>query len=626
MLNNEILNDVIQSLGVGIALYDAERKFVFSNQQFLDLFAFENAVDDSIDSVTGATSTDSQESSVSLYSGADSDEWTRQFIDQAENDSARDYQIRRADGRFFVGSLQATGLDGYLITIRDTTEQIRAEQAERESDMLLRKIVDACPATFLVSRIADGKIIYCPPGSRERFGEIDSTLSFFLKPEDREAYLQALLPTGTLDNFRVKFLRGDGSIMDGLTSARVTDYKGEDVIVSSTRDITELLVMQEELEQQKSIAHQNEKVSALGSLLAGVAHELNNPLSVVLGYSYMLQNQVENPSEKRRVDRLAQAAERCAKIIKTFLSMARQRPTLIENCSINDVIDIALDITEYSINSIGISIQQNYGTNLPMVAVDQDQMAQVFTNLIVNAEQALVGVGSNGVLSIRTYHDSASNKIVIEVEDNGVGIPSEIKDRIFEPFFTTKDVGEGTGVGLAFSHRIISSHGGNLSVTSEPGHGACFKVSLPLNKNSPTDEPSITSKRPNQAGTTKVLIVDDESAVANMLSELLEVEGYQVITKNDAGAALALLETQDFNVILSDIKMPGIDGADFFDAIQDQFPEYVTSTGFVTGDTLSQRVADLLEQSKCPYIEKPVSPDALFDLVEQLSQQKESSS
>ena len=621
MVNNEFLFDAIQSLGEGFSLYDAAKSFQFCNQTFTDLFEFEINELCFNDQSSSNKTNDFVSDDLLIEKGDKADEWSKRFINHV-SDHHRDYSIERSDGRLFIGSIKITELGNYLIIVRDVTEQRRAEQAERESDMLLHKIVEACPATFLVSRVSDGKIIYCPPGSRERFGKIESTLSFFLSPDDRATYLDALLPTGVLDNYRVRFRRGDGSIMDGLTSARVTDYRDEDVIVSSTRDITELLAMQEELEQQREIAHQNEKVSALGGLLAGVAHELNNPLSIVLGYAYMLQNQVEGESAKRRVDRLAQAAERCSKIVKTFLAMARQKPTLIESCSINDVIELALDITEYSLTSKGIDVQQQLNSDVPPVAIDQDQIAQVFTNLIINAESAMSSKDGEATLSIRSYVDEASGQVVVEIADNGIGIDEDMQDRIFEPFFTTKDVGEGTGVGLAFCLRIVSSHQGELTVNSSKGNGACFSVRLPvadgLYNNQDQSLPATSSEMQKK----RILVVDDEVHVANMITELLQDKGYQTVSLNDAESALKLLDKESFDAVLSDVKMPGMDGSDFYDQLADRNSAYLNYVGFVTGDTLSQRVADLLDRSGCQYIEKPISPDALFQLVERLCQQQ----
>ena len=618
----DMLIDAIQSLGEGIALFDENLNFVFCNQTYIEL-----ALPKDIDKIPYGRNFREIYTNLAISDTyiIDNDIVVQNWVSDLEK-NLRNYQenveLQRSNGQLLLCSSHKTGRHGYLITLSDVTEQRRAEQAEHEADMLLHKIVDACPATFLVSRVKDGKIIYCPPGSRERFGDIDSTLSFFLKPEDRIEYLDALMPTGVLDNYRVRFRRADGSIMDGLTSARVTDYKGEDVIVSSTRDITELLAMQEELEQQRASAHQNEKLSALGSLLAGVAHELNNPLSIIVGYAMMLQDKAEDPEVKRRVDRIAQSAERCSRIVKTFLAMARQQPTQIQQCAINDVLDDALDITHYNLRAAGIEVKKELSTDLPPVSIDSDQMVQVFTNLIINAEHALVEKRSPGRIILRSSYQVDSNQIIIEVEDNGAGIEEQNLPRIFEPFFTTREQGVGTGVGLAYCHRIISAHDGKISVTSSEGKGACFSVCLNISddtqlSNTQTTDKNISDKRGN------ILVIDDETDVANMFSELLGDIGYSVSVLHDARKALELLSSNNFDVILCDVKMPDMDGLDFLEAIQRDFPQYQSRLGFITGDSLSSRAAKLLNGKSCAYLEKPVAPEALYEFVDQLLDQPE---
>jgi signal transduction histidine kinase/CheY-like chemotaxis protein len=492
--------------------------------------------------------------------------------------------------------------------------------AERDADLLLRTIVEACPTTFLVSRVEDGKIIYFPPASRERFGHITSTLEFFLDPNDRKPYLEALLPCGILNDYPVQFRRGDGSVMQGLTSARVTDYKGEDVIVSATRDITDQLAMQAELERQRNISHQNEKLSALGELLAGVAHELNNPLSIVVGYALMLRNKIEDPTQRKRVERIGEAAERCAKIVKMFLAMARQRPARIENCSLNEILETSLDVAGFGFEAKNIRIKLELAPNLPPVAADPDQMAQVFINLIANAEHTLVERGKGARLKLISLYDKSSNEVVIKIRDNGAGVHQAIQRRIFEPFFTTKDTGSGTGIGLAFSHRIITSHEGTLSLYSIPGNGATFIVRMKAVEASLQPAPVVQEKA-STGNNKRILVVDDEIGVSDLICDILKESGYEVEACNDAQQALQLLKSQVFDAILSDMKMPGLDGEAFFKEVELLYSDYIKRFAFVTGDVMSPHVADYLESTSALYLEKPVAPAELIALVEELCAQ-----
>ncbi|WP_179188308.1 ATP-binding protein [Kiloniella majae] len=616
--SSEVLLDAIQSLDIGIALYDADLCFVLSNKKYIDLVMPGSDALRPGRNIRDITKDFASFKGFTLPPDLSLEEWIDKVV-LSITSYEKDLEISRPDGRLFLGSTHKTGGGGYLVTVKDITEQRKIEKTSREADMLLHKIVEACPANFLVSRISDGKIIYCPPASRDRFGDIETAKSFFIKPQDREDYLKALLPTGTLDDYRVQFRRRDGSIMQGLTSARVTDYKGEDVIVSSTRDITEQLQMQKELEEQREIAHQNEKISALGGLLAGVAHELNNPLSIVVGYALMLQDKTDDPEVKRRVDRIAMAAERCAKIVKTFLAMARQRPMQIENCNLNEAVEVALDVAGYGLKVSGAEISLSLAKDLPFVAADHDQMAQVFTNLIVNAEHALSEKGEESKLVIRSSFDDLLGEVVVDVIDNGIGIPKEIQARVFEPFFTTKDVGNGTGVGLSFCHRIVDAHNGNLSFRSSDKGGTCFTVRMKASDVTDESE-SVPDVRDKNLIKQSILVVDDEVDVADLISEILREDGYQVTVTNSAKDALATLKAHSFTAILSDVKMPGINGMNFFKRITAEFPDMAQKTAFVTGDAMSPEVADFIENSGCLHLEKPVSPEELINMMRSLIQ------
>ena len=377
---------------------------------------------------------------------------------------------------------------GYRGVGSDITEQTLAKQAQQESDLLVRSIVEASPTTFLVSRVDDGKVIYQPPLSRDRFGDITSTLEFFTDPEDRVAYLNALLPTGAVNDYPVHFKRQDGSIMEGLTSARVIEYRNEQVIISSTRDVTDLKAMEAELEAQRAAVRQNEKMSALGGLLAGVSHELSNPLSIVAGYALMLREQIKDPGLSQKVERIEEAADRCSRISKTSLAIARERPTQVERCDLNGIVQTAWEIAGGDLRAIGGEGQLRLEPSLPEVEIDADQLVQVFSNLILNAGQAMSetrDAGRPAILSIGTAHDISAGQVVVTFKDTGPGVPQDIAERVFDPFFTTKPVGSGTGIGLALSHRIVAAHQGHLSLVPTRGAGAIFAVRLPVPPHTP---------------------------------------------------------------------------------------------------------------------------------------------
>ncbi|MEP1206811.1 MAG: PAS-domain containing protein [Rhizobiaceae bacterium] len=617
ILAKEMLSDIIESLDEGLSLYDSDLKFVMRNGRRYEMLSEQQHDIKVGQHLADVTRFLGESGKIALRDGESPEQWSSYIVEQTKQ-FAKNIAIDGTDGRQYYLSVHRTKLSGYLLVFKDVTEQLQAERAQREADTLLKLIVDACPVNFMVTRVEDGSIIYRSQASKVRFGEIDSARSFFLNPEDRLTYLDALLPTGVVDDYPVKFRKGDGSVMDGLTSARITSYKGEDVIVSSTRDVTDFLQLQLELRHQREIAHQNEKLLALGELLAGVAHELNNPLSVVVGYSLMLKQKVEDPVHRERIDRIGQAAERCARIVKTFLTMARQRPLNPEPVSLNDVIETTIDNAGVALRSKGARIVFDLDSTLPLVDAEEDQLIQVFSNLIANARHALASKGEDGVLTLKTYFDAKLNRVVAEVADNGPGVPDDLKSRIFEPFFTTKEAGEGTGIGLAFCHRIIDTFGGRLSLKSSPSKGARFIIRLPESEHGAGEFSNLDELKARTISSYRILVVDDEVGVTEMLVDLLEEDGFQVDARNDARTALSLLERKSFDAILSDIRMPGCDGETFLKELRASYPQYDGRFAFVTGDVMSPDVADFLRGANVPHIEKPIVPEDLQSLIAKL--------
>lgn len=620
-MENAVLrfNEALEAFDQGLVLWDSDMRLVLENERmFKMLYPGEEPprIAQPGDAFTLVLTEQFANGVYKLPPGVPVDQIIQLWIGMIKA-LTKNMDIELGDGRILSGSSHDTSHGGYLLTFRDVTEQRRAEKSEREANMLLKVIVEACPTTFLVSRLDDGEIIYFPPESRAEFGDVNSTLEFFANPADRTTYLNALLPAGVLDDYPVKFRRRDGSVMDARTSARIAKYNGDDVIVSSSRDISDQLAMEAQLERQREISHQNEKLSALGELLAGVAHELNNPLSIVVGYALMLQGKVDDPVIDKRIQRIGQAAERCAKIVKMFLAMARQRPAEIENCSVNEIIEATLDVAGHSFISSGGRIKLELADDLPAVAADPDQLAQVITNLVVNAEQALKESGRKGVIKLITLLEPRSGKVVIKIRDNGRGIPKNIQSRVFEPFFTTKEVGAGTGVGLAFCHRTISAHNGTLTLYSEGGSGTTFIIRLCPSEQE-ADLAQVSSDQPIVSQNKKILVLDDEVSVTELICDILEDDGFDVTVENHPEAALTLLEKTRFDVLLSDMKMPGFNGEEFFSRVIDKHPDMQDKIAFITGDILSSQAADFFQSSKAAYLEKPISPSELVSLVHRL--------
>ncbi|WP_285670720.1 hybrid sensor histidine kinase/response regulator [Paralimibaculum aggregatum] len=388
--------------------------------------------------------------------------------------------------------------------------------------------------------------------------------------------------------------------------------------VLAWRDVTEQRAAERELARRREASFQSEKLTALGELLAGVAHELNNPLSVVVGQALMLREEADDPNTARRIEKISTAAERCAKIVKTFLAMARQRPARLAPTALGAVVETAADVVAQGIRGAGLALETALAPGLPPVQADEDQITQVVVNLLVNAQQALEAAGlPDGRIRLETRM-APDGMVEAVIADNGPGVPDELRQRIFEPFFTTKDVGSGTGVGLALCHRIVSAHDGRLEVDVGPEGGAAFTLGLPVAAG-PHVAPGAEAE-PLPAGRLTALVVEDEPEVAAMIAELLTGLGVAPSLANSGEAALERLAGgARFDIVLSDLRMPGMGGRALFREIARSRPDLVPGFAFVTGDAMSRDAEAVRAESGRPLIEKPVAPKELRALLRRLA-------
>jgi len=380
-------------------------------------------------------------------------------------------------------------------------------------------------------------------------------------------------------------------------------------------DITDHRRVQAEMERQREALHQSEKLSALGSLLAGVAHELNNPLSVVVGHAAMLQELSPDEPTRERAGKIKAAADRCARIVRTFLAMARAKPDERAPVHMNAVVEGALDMLAYGLRTSGVEVARDLAPALPPVFASADQLHQVCLNLVINAQQALQGQGEGQArrLRVRTFVDDG--RVAVEFADNGPGIPADIQKRIFDPFFTTKPMGMGTGIGLSVCRGIVLAHGGRIAVESRPGEGACFRLWLP-----PSGQPDAegAAGRPGAAGAkaARILVVDDEVAIAELLAEILGRAGHEVSIVANGSAALDWLAAGSPELLISDLRMPGMDGPTLYRRLAAEHPDLLRRMLFITGDSLSPDLTAFLTETGVPVIEKPYDPHDVVRKVE----------
>jgi two-component system NtrC family sensor kinase len=355
---------------------------------------------------------------------------------------------------------------------------------------------------------------------------------------------------------------------------------------------------------------QSEKLSGIGEFVAGVALELNNPLTSVMGFSELLSQAPGHPNQDRYLELIFKSAQRCQKIVQNLLHFARLHPPERRLANVNALVEGAVEFMQYQLRTSNIQIITRLDPKLPDAMLDSHQMQQVFLNIINNARQAIEAKGNKGRVLITT--ESVPPRMRITFEDDGPGIPAENLPKLFDPFFTTKEIGKGTGLGLSLCYGVISEHGGTIQVRSKPGEGAAFVLDLPL-VTGPDGKPlHPLAPAPQLADAKmglgkKVLVIDDEEPILEMVRSELTQHGYQVDVVQDGEAALRCLDQTQYDLALCDWKMPGLNGGDVYERLQASHPALCERFVFITGDVISDKVQRFLKERRKSCLTKPFS-------------------
>lgn len=396
--------------------------------------------------------------------------------------------------------------------------------------------------------------------------------------------------------------------------------ESDTTFITYVRDLSENKALEKEMEKQRNAVVQSEKLGAMGSLLANVAHELNNPLAVVIGQTEILNELVIDEAISKRTVQIKTAAQRCASIVKTFLAAVRQKEPERHLFDPLKSIEKSVQLVDYAYKSHGIELNIQQTENVPLIYGDEDQIGQVLTNLLVNAQQELAKNQKERKVLLVVSTTTDKRSVLISVEDNGVGIPEEQMEKIFEPFYTTKEIGVGTGIGLAIARNIMESHDGNLSVNrSAQLGGACFEITIPVPKNVDfMPQSKIKRKQPLNADQKlgHVLIVDDEIEVANIAADHFIIARFNCDVAHDGETALKLMAQKNFDVIISDLRMPQIDGPSLYHKAEEKWPGIKKRFGFFTGDNLSSDMKGFLSDPDIRAIDKPFTSEELIELAE----------
>jgi two-component system NtrC family sensor kinase len=468
--------------------------------------------------------------------------------------------------------------------------------AERNLRLVMNAVPDAIVVVDREGRILESNgptrvmgALSGPPENRNIFEFLAADASAVVREKLAAAF------HGEIQRFEIPFSRDDGT--HGVAAALYAPIR-------EGSGITRVLILARDITEQKrneSQFQQAEKLAAMGQLVSGVAHEINNPAAIISGFEQTLLLDDLKPEHREMLQMMYDEATRIGRITSNLLAFARAGGKQRALVDLNDIARRTFALRSYHLSMLNITVSLELDADEPKIWADASELQQLLLNLLINAEQALVTVEPPRTITVRTHADE--DEVRLEIADSGPGVPPEIRAKIFDPFFTTKPEGVGTGLGLSICYGVAQDHGGRIWVESEPGHGARFSVALPRD---PRHESRPGPGTPAAAvGELTVLVVDDETALRSALLRFLSRRGIQGEGVADGAEALSLLRQRSFDVIISDVRMPGMSGREFLERLQRDRPDLVPRVVFSTGDTFAPDTAALLKESGVPTVIKP---------------------
>ena len=543
----------------------------------------------------------------------------------------REIILRRADGselHCLVSGLAIRDTFGRIVrlqgTLVDVTERREIEKRLRQEQEFVRHLV-ACFPDLIAVFDRQGAFTFVSPRIDEILGAapagyIGQHYLFGIHPDDHrkvnQVFQKVLAGRSQLAQMELRARHADGSWRVLRASAGpLFDADGKiNGIVSSLRDITET----KEIEQQLL---QKEKFAAMGQMMAGAAHELNNPLTAILGVTDLLRERATDDGTRRQIDIVLQQARRAAAIVQNLLALAVPSGQKRGRIKIDELVRKVIDSQQKSLRQRNIRVDVAVAEPLPEVEGDPRLLTQVFVNILLNAEQAISAVRESG--TIRISLSQSDSHLLVAFTDDGPGISQEIIDKIYDPFFTTKRPGGGSGLGLTICLGVIKDHGGRIEAESPHGSGATFRIYLPAVVEKPSHAAAAVGARKAAPSFSalqghKLLIVDDEESIREIVQEGLSARGMNVETAGSSEEALSILASNFFEVVLCDFNLPGLNGEELFDRLRTQAGGPTPRFVFMTGDLLNPSTIAAFAARGAHVLQKPFHVAALATLLTEL--------
>jgi PAS domain S-box-containing protein len=542
----------------------------------------------------------------------------------------------RKDGSRFLANVVITALrdqegklQGFSKISRDVTERYEMERKLHQEREFVRSLIESFPDLIVVLD-TEGRFKYVSERIKDILGVspeeyVGKPIGQRIRPEDRaklqKVFQNAIAGQKGQDQIEIRAQHVDGTWKILRISANpLFDEKGKIVgMVSSGRDVTE----------SKHLEHQladKEKFTAMGQMMAGAAHELNNPLTAILGVSDLLRERATDDATRRQVDLVLQQARRAATIVQNLMAFSRPLAQGRATLRLGEILKEALQLERANLEKKNIRVQFTAPDDSATVDGDRKLLLQVFLNILANAAQSISPAHEQGQVDITVAR--IEDQIRVTFADDGPGIPAEIIGKVFDPFFTTKRPGGGSGLGLTISLAVVKEHGGTIEIESGPGAGAAIHVMLPLAAETeaspapagPAAKSAPASPAHRALGGHSVLIVDDEEGIREIVHDGLSARGMKVAVAESSEAALAYLAKQTCEIILCDFNLPGMSGEKLFEEMHARSGNSVPRFVFMTGELVSPAVTERFRQKGARVLQKPFQLSGLAALLTEILQ------